>query len=181
MEKSGSSPRETAERFHKRTFSLQSFLAGSSGFVRSLPRLVRATLTNRVDDQFREKILLTVTAANDCRHCLRVHASMASTVGIDDETIDRILESDIEAAVAEAEQPALLFALRYAETDGSPDPQMLAAVEAAYDPATVADVVAYTRAMHFANLLGNTVDAGVFAIERRIERGLRHARKRCPT
>ena len=128
----------------------------------------------------REKILLTVTAANECRYCARAHASSASLVGINDETIDRILSLDIEAAVSEVEQPALLFAQQYAETDGNPDPEMLAAVEAAYGPATAADVVAFTRAMHFANLLGNTVDASVNTIRRRIDRRLRYARKRCP-
>ena len=173
--------RETGEGLHKRTLSIRSFLAGSSWFVRNLPRLTRAKLTNRDDNRFREQILLAVTAANDCRYCARVHTSVASLVGVDDETIDRILESDIEAAVSEAEQPALLFAMHYAETSGNPDPDMLAAVEAAYDPATAADIVAFTQAMHFANLLGNTVDAGMYAIERRIDRGLHSAGKRCPT
>lgn len=181
MEKSGPSPGEAAEEFRKRTLSIQSFLAGSSWFVRNLPRLIRATLTNRVDDQFREKILLAVTAANDCRYCARVHASVASNAGIEDETIDRILKSDIDGAVSEAEKPALLFALHYAETDGNPAPNMLAAVEAAYDPTTAADIVVFTRAMHFANLLGNTVDACVHAIENQIVLALREARTRCPT
>ena len=80
----------------------------------------------------------------------------------------------------EDEQPALLFALHYAETDGNPAPDMLTALEAAYDPATAADIITVTRAMHFANLLGNTVDAGVHTIGNRIERGLHHARNRCP-
>lgn len=180
MEKSGPPSRESVEGFRKRRHSIRSFLAGSSWVVRNLPRLVRATRTNRVDDRFREKILLAVTAANECRYCARFHTSMASSVGVDDETIDRILDADIEAAVLESEQPALLFALHYAETDGDPDPRMLAAVEAAYDPATAADIVAFTRAMHFANVLGNTVDAGVCTIERRLGRGLRRARTRCP-
>lgn len=180
MKMSGVPPGESIEGFHKRTHSVQSFLAGSSWFVRNLPRLASATRTNRVDARFREKIMLAVTAANECRYCARFHTSVASSVGIDDDTIDRILDADIEAAVLESEQPALLFALHYAETDGDPDPNVLAAVEAAYDPATAADVVTFTRAIHFANLLGNTVDAGVSTIDDRIDRGRRRARKRCP-
>lgn len=180
MEIPDRSPREAAGAFRKRTHSLRSFVDGSSWLVRNLPRLWRATLANRVDPRFREKILLAVTAANECRHCARFHTSVASSVGIDDETIDRILRSDIEGAVSEAEQPALLFALHYAETDGDPDPTVLAALEAAYEPATAADVVAFTRAMHFANLLGNTVDAGAYRIAHRLGRGLRRVRARCP-
>ena len=181
MEKSGPSPAHPDQAFPKRTLSIQSFLVEGTWLVRNLPRLIRATRTNRLDDQFREKILLAVSAGNDCRYCTRVHASAASIAGIDDETIDRILASDIDGAVSEAERPALLFALQYAETDGNPEPDVFAALEAAYEPATAADVVAVTRAMHFANLLGNSVDGGVYAIERRIDRGLSRARKRCPT
>ncbi|MDG5776643.1 carboxymuconolactone decarboxylase family protein [Haloarculaceae archaeon H-GB2-1] len=180
MEKRELSQSETDGGFRKRTLSVHSLLVGSSWFVRNLPRLVEATYANRVDDRLREKILLTVSAANECRYCARVHGSVASVVGIDDETIDRILDSNVEAAVSEAEQPALLFALHYAETDGDPAPNVREAMEAAYDPATAADIVAFTRAMHVANLLGNTVDAGVSAVERRIDRALRHARTRCP-
>lgn len=174
------SPAETVEGFHRRTFSVRSFLAGSSWFVRNLPRLAEATLSDRVDDQFREKILLAVTAANECRYCLRVHTSVAGSVGIDEETIDRILATDIEAAVSESERPALLFGLHYAETDGEPDLDVLAAVEAAYGPATAADILVFTRAMHLANLLGNTVDAGIWTLDRRLGRRLRLVRARCP-
>lgn len=180
MDKPDPSSRDPTREFRKRTHSLQSFLAEGSWVVWNLPRLGRATLTNRVDGQFREKLLLAVTTANDCRYCVQFHGSVAGIVGIDDETIGRIQDADIEAAVSEAEQPALLFGLQYAETDGHPTPDMLAALEAAYDPTTVADIVAFTRAMHFANLLGNTVDVGVFAIEHRLARGFGRARERCP-
>ena len=179
MDSSGPESRGTAGTSRRRTFSAQSFREGSWWFLRNLPRLVRASRSDRVGDQFREKILLTVTAANECRYCVRVHTSVASAVGIDDETIDRLLETDVEGAVLEFEKPALRFALHYAETDGDPDPALLAAVEDAYDPATVADIVAFTRAMHLANLLGNTVDAAGSLLDQRLEGGLGHARERC--
>ena len=177
---SGTAAREPADGFQKRTLSIRSFLASSWWFATNLPRLARATLTSRIDDQFREKILLAVTAANDCRYCARFHTATASLVGVDDETIDRILATDIETAVSDAERPALLFALHYADTDGTPSPELVTALEAAYEPKTAADIVALTRAMHLANLLGNTVDATAYHTERRIDGALTDARQRCP-
>ena len=180
METPRQSPGEAFGGFGKRTHSVQSFLAGSSWFVRALPRLGRATVGDGVDPRFREKLLLTVTAANECRYCVRAHTSLADAAGVDDETVARLLESDVDGAVPPAERPALLFALRYAETDGAPDRELLAALEDAHEPAVVTDIVALVRAMHFLNLLGNSVDVGLYAVERRIRRGLRRARASCP-
>jgi AhpD family alkylhydroperoxidase len=180
--------------FRKKRFTVRSFLSGTARFAHNLPRLVRASRGDRVDAQFAEKIMLAVTAVNECRYCTRYHTDLARETGVDGATIDRLLESDIDAAVGEAERPALVFAQRYAATDESPDPEAVAELRAAYEPETARDIRAFARAIYYENLLGNSVDAVRFAAGRRLrrarhrlrrgvagaERALERVRDRCP-
>jgi AhpD family alkylhydroperoxidase len=150
--------------FRKKTFTMSSFYESAIRLGRALPQLARARRADRVDDAFAEKIMLSTTAINECQYCTRLHTSLAHEAGIDQATIDQILESDIEAAVGDAERPALLFAQRYAEADGNPGHDARAALRAAYDPETAADIRAFIHAIYFGNLLGNTYDAVRFSI-----------------
>jgi AhpD family alkylhydroperoxidase len=156
--------------FRKRTFTRTTFLPHLDGLVRSIPRLVDASRADRVDDAFAEKLLLAATAANDCRHCARFHSRLARDRGVSRETVARILERDLDAAVPDDELPALVFAQQYAESDGSPDDAARAALFDAYGAATARDMLAYVRAIHFANLTGNSVDYLLFALDRRATR-----------
>jgi AhpD family alkylhydroperoxidase len=184
----------SGDGFPKKRFTIRSFLSGTARFVHNLPRLMRASRAGRVDDQFAEKIMLAVTAVNECRYCTRYHTDLARETGIDGATIDRILESDIDAAVGEAERPALVFGQRYAEADENPDPEAVAELRAAYGSAAARDIQAFVRAIYYGNLLGNSVDAVRFAVRervRRVRRGLHRGmagagralervRERCP-
>jgi len=147
------------EGFRKKTFTVLSFYDSLTNVGRALPQLARARRADRVDDAFAEKIMLSTTAVNECQYCTRFHTSLAQEAGLDQATIDQILESDVEAAVNEAERPALLFAQRYAEADGNPGRDVRAALREAYDPETAADIRAFVHAIYFGNLLGNTYDA----------------------
>lgn len=150
--------------FRKKRFTARSFLKSLGHFIQNIPRLVRAVRADRVDDQFAEKIMLAVTAVNECRYCTRYHTDMAQETGVDRATIDYILESDIDAAVNETERPALIFAQQYAEANGDPRSEALSELRAAYGSETANDVLAIVRAIYFGNLTGNTFDALRFAV-----------------
>lgn len=178
---------KSADEFRKKTFTVSSFYESAMRVGRALPQLVRARRDDRVDKAFAEKIMLSTTAVNECQYCTRFHTSLAREEGIDQATIDRILESDIEAAVNDAERPALLFAQRYAEADGNPGPDARAALREAYDPETAADIRAFVHTIYFGNLLGNTYDAArlsiserVRAVRRYLDSALAHLREKCP-
>ena len=155
--------------FRKKTFTVSSLKESAVRLGRALPRLVRARRADRVDDAFAEKIMLSTTAVNECQYCTRFHTSLARETGVDVETIERILESDIDAAVDTDERPALLFAQRYAEADGDPSTEARNALRTAYDRETAADIRAFVHAIYFGNLLGNSYDAARFAVARRVQ------------
>lgn len=155
---------DSGKSFRKKHFTARSFLAGSGHFILNIPRLVRAVRSDRVKGQFAEKIMLAVTAVNECRYCTRYHTDMAQETGVDQTTIDHILESDIDAAVNEMERPALVFAQRYAEADGEPGSEAHSELRQAYGSETAADVLGLVRAIYYGNLLGNTFDALTFAV-----------------
>ncbi|SIS18405.1 carboxymuconolactone decarboxylase family protein [Natronorubrum thiooxidans] len=144
--------------FRKKTFTATSFVVGLGRFLRNLPRLVRAQKADRVDTQFAEKIMLAVTAINECQYCSRYHTDLALEAGMDEDTIEQLLERDVDGAVAPAERPALLFAQRYAETSENPGRNAVVELRDTYGPDTAADIQAFVRAIYFGNLLGNTYD-----------------------
>jgi AhpD family alkylhydroperoxidase len=158
-----SSPGDVGE-FRKTAFSPRSLLVGTGRFVRNLPAIFAARRADRVSTQFVEKIMLATTAVTECRYCTRFHTEVARGAGVEDAVIDDILAQDVGAAVDATERPALLFAQRYAETQAEPGEEAVAALVDAYGEATAADIQAYVRAIYFANLLGNSVDAVLFAV-----------------
>ncbi|WP_327053472.1 carboxymuconolactone decarboxylase family protein [Halomicrococcus gelatinilyticus] len=170
---SKSSRSRGGDGFRKTTFTVRSFLPGVARFVRNLPALVRARRADRVSDAFAEKIMLAVTAVNECQYCTRYHSDLALETGVDEGTVRQILEGDVGTAVDDDELPALAFAQRYAEADESPGREAVTDLRAAYGAETAADVQAFVRAIYFGNLLGNSYDAVRFVAARRVRRARR--------
>ncbi|MFD1563938.1 carboxymuconolactone decarboxylase family protein [Haloarchaeobius amylolyticus] len=169
-------PEDTADEFQKKTFTIRTLPLGIARFVHNIPRLVRARRADRVTDQFAEKIMLAVTAVNECQYCTRYHTDLARETGMDQETIAKILENDVGSAVDDDEQPALVFAQRYAETDENPDQEALTGLREAYGRETAADILAFVRAIYFGNLLGNTYDGVRFTLSQRAQTGRQYFR-----
>jgi len=162
---------EATAEFQKTTFTIRSLPVGIALFIHNFPRLVRAKRADRVSDQFAEKIMLAVTAVNECQYCTRYHTDLARETGMEQETITQLLEHDIRSAVDDDERPALVFAQQYAETDGNPGRDARNALRETYGPETAADVLAFVRAIYIGNLLGNTYDAIRFALAQRVHAG----------
>ncbi|KTG25189.1 hypothetical protein AUR66_16405, partial [Haloferax profundi] len=153
MTEGGNSDAPRQSEFQKKSFTLRTLFTGTFRFVRNFPALIRAKRADRVSEQFAEKIMLAVTAVNECQYCTRFHTDLALDVGVESEVISDILESDIGAAVGADERPALVFAQRYAETDESPGEEAITELVAEYGPQTAADILAFIRAIYFGNLL----------------------------
>lgn len=155
---------DSEDRFEKKTFTRQSILPAIGTGLANVPGLVRATLRGNVDAEFREKIMLAVTAVNECRYCTWFHTDHATRSGVSEDVVRQILEDSIEDAVGDDELAALQFAQQYAEADANPGREARETLENAYDAETVADILAYVRAIYLANLAGNTFDLVLFRL-----------------
>lgn len=144
--------------FDKPTLTWRTAVPSVARWLRNLPRAFRVSRRDDLDTPFVEKVVLAVTAVNECESCSRVHTERAQDAGVREETVRRILERDVGAAVDDDELPALEFAQRFAEANADPDPEAVAALREAYDPETVEVILAAAHDIHFANLVGNTVE-----------------------
>jgi len=124
----------------------------------SLPQAWGTFIAKRVSRAFAEKIMLAVTAVNDCVYCSRGHTKLALISGVEQSEIDQLLEHDIGQSVNEYEATALAFAQHYAESERNPDPAALTALKDKYGEQIAQDIILYIRLISVGNLIGNTLD-----------------------
>jgi len=126
--------------------------------IANLFRVWEMLIAERVARPFAEKIMLAVTAVNDCVYCSRGHTKLALISGVEQSEIDQLLAQDIGQSVDEYEATGLAFAQHYAESERNPDPAALAALEEKYGEKIARDIVLYARLISTGNLIGNTLD-----------------------
>lgn len=161
--------------FRRRIYRSLGDVLGDRRAILSQRDLLRSTMRGGLDPAFRDRLMLVVTAVNDCRYCSYVHARQALSKGISAEEIDRLGETTFEGSPPD-EVPALLYAQHWAEADGDPDPEVRASVERRYGADDLERIELVMRMMRMANLLGNTFDYVLFrlsfgAIPRRASEG----------
>lgn len=106
----------------------------------------------------RERLMLTVTAVNRCRYCASYHAQAARLSGLTAEEVALLLGGSSHGA-PEHEILALSYARRWAETSGSPGPELHAQLAAHYGAERAAAIERMLIMIWIGNLLGNTWDA----------------------
>lgn len=111
-----------------------------------------------VSPAFRERLILTVTAVNQCRYCAYGHTRLALRAGVQGEEIESLLGGAIPDVPAR-EIPALLYAWHWAESDARPDPELRQSLEETYGLETAAAIEVVLRAIRIGNLTGNAFDA----------------------
>jgi AhpD family alkylhydroperoxidase len=116
-----------------------------------------------IDPAFRERLMLAVTAVNGCRYCSYAHAGQALIVGLSDREVAALLEGVLAHSPCE-QLPALLYAQHWAETDGRPAAAARGRLVERYGQQTVAAMELALRAIHMANLLGNTLDYALYRL-----------------
>jgi len=145
--------------FKKRIFSLQTFSADTAVIIRRLPDSINARRKKRISHAFAERLRLATTSVNGCLYCSYGHTRIAMRAGIAREEIDQLLKGEIGKDVDEFEAPGLLFAQHFAETQGHPEPLMLARLSDIYGTEHARDILTYVREIQFGNLSGNTFEA----------------------
>ena len=85
--------------------------------IHNRKRVRGAMKGGQVSAQFRERLMLAVTAVNGCRYCSYYHAKEAVKAGLPDAELQKMLVGIVDDAPAD-ELPALLYAQHWAEMDG---------------------------------------------------------------
>ena len=145
----------------KRTLNRENFLRTVANVLASSPVLAAALFRPKTSAALREKVVLAVTAINDCALCAWGHSHWAMANGVPLEEVNQILGGQIEslAAANPAEAAAILFAQHYAEEHDRVDPESLENLRRYFSTAQAEEILAYVRAITFGNLCGNTLQA----------------------
>jgi AhpD family alkylhydroperoxidase len=106
---------------------------------------------------FRERLMLAVTAVNQCRFCTFVHSRIALKEGVSKAEVDDLFRGEFEG-VPEEERTAVLYAHHWAETEGRPDAEATDRLKAAYGEETSRRIDATLRFINLNNRIGNTFD-----------------------
>ena len=144
----------------KRTLTPANILKTVANLAISFPVIVRSVFRPKTSKALREKVMLGVTAINDCRYCAWGHSHWATSQGIPLEEVNRILSSQDDSLKANdpAEAAAILFGQHYAEHLDEIDPESVKNLRNYFSQAQVREIVGYVYFITFTNLSGNTVD-----------------------
>jgi AhpD family alkylhydroperoxidase len=155
--------------FSKRFYTPRAFLRDLRDVLAHMPGFRETARAERVSRAFAEKIMMAVTAVNDCRYCAYFHTEMALKEGIPPDQIRKILSGEI-GDFPEEEAVALAFAQHWAETAGNPDPEAERRFRDYYGPQISADILNWMRMIRMGNLTGNTLDAVLWKLRIRRSR-----------
>lgn len=145
-------------RFRKRTYTLPKVARHARALV-SRSRDALAIWRGRVDPALREKIMLSVAQVNGCRYCCYVHTQWAQREGASDEELARVAGLDPESFDRD-EWLAISYAQSLAEGDfADAGSEVADEIERRNGAQRRDDVETIARAMTFANLMANTLDA----------------------
>jgi AhpD family alkylhydroperoxidase len=152
------------KKFLKRRYpSLRSAFADFKYMSEHRADIRAAMRNNAVDEAFRERLMMAVTQVNGCRYCSYFHAREALRAGISSEELAAVSSFDFADSPTE-QQPALLYAQHWAETDAHPDEEIRERIRGVYGEETLTAIEMVLRMIRMGNLMGNTFDYVLFRI-----------------
>jgi AhpD family alkylhydroperoxidase len=110
---------------------------------------------------FRERLMMAVTEVNGCRYCNYYHTRLALDAGISAEELADIGAKSFASSPPE-EQPALLYAQHWAESNAKPDAEAVARIRQIYGEETAELIDLSLRVIRVGNLSGNLFDYILF-------------------
>lgn len=147
-----------AKYFKKRSFTFKAFLKDTVRMMKKNSQIKDAMRSERISRQFRERIMLAVTAVNGCRYCEWGHTKSALDEGCSEEEIEQIMIHDFGSCNPD-EVVALAYAQHYAETGENPSEDSWKRVVEFYGEEKANDIQIIIEMITMGNLLGNTLDA----------------------
>ena len=147
-----------SQYFKKRSYTFRNFLRDFIRMTSKSFKIRDAMKSERITPQFRERIMLAVTAVNECKYCEWGHTKTALKYGCTEEEINEIMVQDFGSCNSE-ELIALAFAQHYAETGGLPSDESKEKLLDFYGKEKSQDILLFIQMITMGNLLGNTFDA----------------------
>ncbi|NLB23413.1 MAG: carboxymuconolactone decarboxylase family protein [Clostridium sp.] len=139
--------------FHKNLHSINEIYNITVKAVRTMPYLKKARQKSDMDQQFMERIMLTVTEVNGCEICSYAHTKMALEAGMKDEEIENMLAGVSDNIPAE-QLSAIMFAQHYADTRGFPSLKSWQRVVEKYGLEKAEGILGATRMIMMGNVYG---------------------------
>ena len=139
--------------FHKNLHSINEIYNITVKAVRTMPYLKKARQKSDMDQQFMERIMLTVTEVNGCEICSYAHTKMALEAGMKDEEIENMLAGVSDNIPAE-QLSAIMFAQHYADTRGFPSLKSWQRVVEKYSLEKAEGILGATRMIMMGNGYG---------------------------
>lgn len=116
-----------------------------------------------VNEAFRERLMMAVTAVNGCRYCSYYHSREALKAGMSPEEIATLTNCEFGDCPDE-EQPALLYAQHWAESNTHTDKEAYQRVLEFYGEEKLNAIEMVLRMIRMGNLMGNTLDYLLFKL-----------------
>ncbi|MHA1220967.1 MAG: carboxymuconolactone decarboxylase family protein, partial [Candidatus Heimdallarchaeota archaeon] len=107
------------KQFQKRRYNFKSLFKDIKQFVVNFKQIKDTFTSQRIERQFAERIMLSVTSVNDCLYCTIGHTGSALKSGAYEAEIISILDNSFDA-VRSDELVALNFAKQYARSNNHP-------------------------------------------------------------
>jgi len=115
---------------------------------------------------FRERLIMVVTAVNDCRYCRRFHQTLAEKTGVPGKELEVINQGLIPADAPPSELPALYYARAWAEANAAPGQDHVKALGDHYSPEEIKAIHGILYMIRVGNLMGNTFDYVLYQLTR---------------
>ncbi|MFA5628672.1 MAG: carboxymuconolactone decarboxylase family protein [Dehalococcoidales bacterium] len=151
-------------KFKKRTYKNPAvFFRDVCFLTKNRSKIKKVVKSNIVSPQFQERLMLAVTAVNDCRYCSHFHTKQALKSGLSQEEIDLLLSGNI-ANCPEDEYVALIYAQYWAETNANPDSDAVNKLKEVYSDEKAEAIELILRMIRMGNLMGNTWDYFLYRV-----------------
>jgi AhpD family alkylhydroperoxidase len=144
--------------FKKRSYTFRTFVRDFSKVIKRSSSFKKMAKSGRISRQFQERIMLAVTAVNNCRYCEWGHTKMALNEGCNEEEINQIMTHDFDSCNPD-EVVALAYAQHYAETRDNPTGEYWDKLVDFYGKEKAEEIQLVIETITMGNLLGNTLDA----------------------
>jgi len=145
-------------RFPKRTYGSWTEPLKDVAFLARHLRLIMSISRKRVlSAAFQQRLMLAVTAVNQCRYCSWVHTRQALQSGLSREEVRGLLCGNLENC-PEEEALALLYAQHWAEANAKPDREWVEKLVDTYGAQKAQAIDVVLRMIRVGNLIGNSWD-----------------------
>jgi AhpD family alkylhydroperoxidase len=149
---------KTPVKFPRRTYGSWTEPLKDMAFLARHLRLIISTSRKRVlSAAFQQRLMLAVTAVNQCRYCSWVHTRQALQSGLSGEEVRSLLSGNLEDC-PEEEALALLYAQHWAEANATPDREWVGRLVDTYGTQKAQAIDVVLRMIRVGNLMGNSWD-----------------------